>query len=282
MEKRKVDLVVISDTHLGTYGCRAPELYKYLKSIKPKTLVLNGDIIDIWQFRKRYFPKSHLKVIKQIFSLAAKGTQVHYLTGNHDEMLRKFTDLEIGNISLTDKLVLNLNGKKIWLFHGDIFDASIQNAKWLARLGGYGYDLLIRINSISNWFLEKMGKERYSFSKMIKNSVKQAVKYINSFEDTAAELAIDKEYDYVVCGHIHQPQMREVENHKGSTIYLNSGDWIENLTALEYHQQKWVLYQYQKDHFSVVAEEEDELNDLDINKVIQQVTLATNLNGRSV
>ena len=232
MDKRELDLVVISDLHLGTFGCRAEELYRYLKSIKPKTLVLNGDIIDIWQFRKSYFPKSHLKVLKQIISLAAKGTQVYYLTGNHDEMLRRFSDADFGNIKLADKLILELErGEKAWIFHGDIFDASVQNAKWIAKLGGWGYDMFIAMNSVSNWCLEAMGRERFSFSGMIKNSVKKAVTYITSFENTAAELAIDQKYDYVICGHIHQPQMRRVENRNGSCTYLNSGDWIENLNS---------------------------------------------------
>ena len=151
MEKRKVDLVVISDIHLGTYGCRAKELVSYLKSINPDKLVLNGDIIDIWQFRKRYFPKSHLKVLKQILNLVSKGKEVYYLTGNHDETLRKFTDFRMGSFHLVDKLVLDLGREKAWIFHGDIFDASIQNAKWLAKLGGWGYDLLIMINSLMNW-----------------------------------------------------------------------------------------------------------------------------------
>ncbi len=272
MEKRKVELVVISDVHLGTFGCRAKELYKYLKSIQPEILVLNGDIIDIWQFRKRYFPKYHLKVIKQIFSLAAKGTKIHYLTGNHDEMLRKFTDLTFGNITLADKLVLKIGGKKIWFFHGDIFDASIHNAKWIAKLGGWGYDFLILMNSVSNWCLEKMGRERYSFSKKIKQSVKKAVKFIGDFEDTAAHLAIDNGYDYVVCGHIHQPQMKTVRKEEGSCTYLNSGDWIENLTSLEYRNRKWSLYQYQDEHYVKVADEDDDLNDLNLKDLIKKVT----------
>lgn len=273
MDKRKIELVVISDLHLGTFGCRAKELYRYLQSIRPETLILNGDIIDIWQFRKRYFPKYHLKVIKQIFSLAAKGTKIHYLTGNHDEMLRKFTDMELGNIHLSDKLVLEMDGKKAWFFHGDIFDASIHNAKWIAKLGGWGYDLLILINSISNWMLEKMGKERYSFSKKIKNSVKKAVKYIGDFEETAAELAIDNKYDFVVCGHIHQPQMRKISRKDGYCTYLNSGDWVENLTALEYNEGKWSLFQYEEAMFGKVVAEEEELNEVDIQLLIKKVTL---------
>lgn len=244
LKKRVVEVVVISDVHLGTFGCHAKELLQYLSSIKPKTLILNGDIIDIWQFRKSYFPASHLKVIKKIISLSSKGTKVYYLTGNHDEFLRKFTDLHLGNISLLNKLVLELDGKKAWIFHGDVFDSSIHHAKWLAKLGGWGYDILILINRLVNWFLARMNKEPYSLSKKIKNNVKSAVKFISNFETICTDIAIDKKYDYVICGHIHEPKMETVENSHGKTVYLNSGDWIENLTALEYHHKKWKLYQH--------------------------------------
>ena len=244
MKKRKVELVVISDVHLGTFGCHAKELLNYLSSIKPKTLVLNGDIIDIWQFRKSYFPKAHLKVIQKIIGFASKGTKVYYITGNHDEMLRKFSEMNMGNFSLVDKLVLELDDKKAWIFHGDVFDASVQHSKWVAKLGGFGYDYLILINRFVNWLLEKIGKEPYSFSKKIKASVKKAVKHISDFETTATELAIEKKYDYVVCGHIHEPKMIRKENKNGDTMYLNSGDWIENLTALEYNNKRWKLYRY--------------------------------------
>lgn len=244
MSKRKVDLVVISDVHLGTYGCQAKELVQYLKSIQPGALVLNGDIIDIWQFSKRYWPKSHMQVLKEIVKLVAKETPVYYLTGNHDEMLRKFTDFELGNFHLLDKLVLDLDGQKTWIFHGDIFDASMVHAKWLAKLGGLGYDLLILMNSFINWVLKQLGREKMSFSKKVKNSVKKAISYISDFEQTAAELAIEQNYDYVVCGHIHQPQMRTIVTDKGSVQYLNSGDWIENLTSLEYHEGDWSIYTF--------------------------------------
>jgi UDP-2,3-diacylglucosamine pyrophosphatase LpxH len=247
LKKRKVEVVVISDVHLGTFGCHAKELFHYLSTIKPKILILNGDIIDIWQFRKSYFPKSHLKIIKKIIDLASKGTQVYYLTGNHDEMLRKFSDMSMGNFHLLDKLVLELDDKKAWIFHGDVFDASVQHSKWIAKLGGWGYDLLILLNRSVNWCLAKMGKEPYSFSKKIKDNVKKAVKYIGDFEQTAAELAIENEYDYVICGHIHEPKMIRKVNKNGTTFYLNSGDWVENLTALEYNKKRWKLYRYDKD-----------------------------------
>lgn len=256
LKKRSVELVVISDVHLGTFGCHATELLEYLNSIKPKTLILNGDIIDIWQFRKSYFPKSHLKVVKKLISFSSKGTQVYYITGNHDEMLRKFCDTHLGNFSLVNKVVLELNGKKAWFFHGDVFDSSVHTAKWIAKLGGLGYDYLILVNRFINWCLHKIGKEPYSLSKKIKGSVKKAVKFISDFETTATEIAIDNQYDYVVCGHIHEPKIIRKSNNKGSTLYLNSGDWIENLTALEYHRKKWKLYT----HKSTDSQEED--NDL--------------------
>lgn len=246
-KKRKLDYVVISDVHLGTYGCKATELLNYLKSIEPKVLILNGDIIDIWQFNKRYFPKSHMNVIKHITSLLSKGTEVYYITGNHDEMLRKFKGFQLGSFKILNKLVLDIDNKKTWIFHGDVFDVTMKHSKWLAKLGGKGYDLLILINTFINWISKLFGYGKLSLSKKIKNSVKSAVKFINHFEETASDIAIDNNYDYVVCGHIHQPEIREISNAKGKTTYLNSGDWIENLTALEYKKKQWTLYEYNKD-----------------------------------
>jgi UDP-2,3-diacylglucosamine pyrophosphatase LpxH len=251
MDKRKVEVVVISDLHLGTYGCHAKEIVTYLKSIQPNVLVLNGDIIDVWQFNKRYFPVAHMQVIKEIMHLLSNGTRVIYITGNHDEVLRRYSDLQMGNFQLVDKLVMEINGKMTWIFHGDVFDATTKGgAKVLAKLGGHGYDLLILINSCINWCLQKLGKEKMSFSKKVKNGVKKAVSWINNFEQIAAELAIEKKYDYVICGHIHQPQQRVVTTDKGTVTYLNSGDWIENLTSLEYNNNEWKIYTYDSNNFN--------------------------------
>jgi UDP-2,3-diacylglucosamine pyrophosphatase LpxH len=276
LRKRVVELAVISDVHLGTFGCHAKELLNYLNSISPKTLILNGDIIDIWQFRKRYFPKSHLAVIQKIIDLSTKGTKVIYITGNHDEMLRKFSDMTMGNFSVVDKLVMDLDGKKAWFFHGDVFDASIQNAKWLAKLGGWGYDLLILINRFINWFLIKLGREKFSLSKKIKNSVKKAVKYIQDFEVTASDLAIDNNYKYVVCGHIHQPQMIRKTNKVGTTLYLNSGDWIENLSALEYNDKRWNLLLYNDLNLENIDTKQlmiSKKNSLEITQLLTAITI---------
>ncbi|MEO0470225.1 MAG: UDP-2,3-diacylglucosamine diphosphatase [Bacteroidota bacterium] len=248
MAKRKLDIAIISDVHLGTYGCRAKELVTYLRSIRPDKLILNGDIIDIWQFNKRFWPKDHMQVIREIVKLAAKGTPVYYLTGNHDDMLRKFSNASLGNFHLLDQMELDLDGKKAWVFHGDVFDASIQHARWLAKIGGVGYDLLILINSIVNWGLVKMGRQKMSFSKAIKNSVKKAVKYINDFEQAAVEYAAEQSFDYVICGHIHQPQIRPMVSAHGPLTYMNSGDWVENLTALEYTENTWSLYSFEEEH----------------------------------
>ena len=251
MEKRKIEIAVISDIHLGTFGCRAKELVQYLKSIDPKILILNGDIIDIWQFKKSYFPVHHMEVIKEIMKFLSRGTRVIYITGNHDEALRRYSDLFLGNLQLTDKIVMEINGEMTWIFHGDVFDATTKgSAKFLAKLGGHGYDLLIHINSFINWTLMKMGKEKMSFSKKVKNSVKKAVSWIGDFEQTAAELAIAKNYKYVICGHIHQPQHRTITTINGSVTYLNSGDWIENLTSLEYYDGAWKIYQYDEKEFA--------------------------------
>jgi UDP-2,3-diacylglucosamine pyrophosphatase LpxH len=264
MKKKKLHLVCISDVHLGTYGCRAKELNKYLKSIDPEILILNGDIVDVWQFSKNYWPDSHMKIIQRILKMLANGTQVYYLTGNHDEILRKFTDFKMGKLEILNKLVLNLDGKKAWFFHGDVFDITMKHSKWLAKLGAVGYDTLILLNSAVNWISKVLGRGKISLSKNIKNGVKSAIKFVSDFEQTAIEIAIEKGYDYVVCGHIHQPQIREVKTNAGSTIYLNSGDWIENLTALEYDNGKWEIIHFHETIDTIedlVDQIEDELNE---------------------
>lgn len=244
-KRRLLEVVVISDVHLGTYGSAADELVIYLKSIQPKTLVLNGDIIDIWQFNKRYFPQSHLKVIREIFNLAALGAEVYYITGNHDEALRRFSGFSIGNIHLVNKLVLKLPSGTAWFFHGDVFDYSIKHSKWIAKLGGKGYDLLILFNTFVNWCLIKMGRERVSISKRVKDKVKGIISFVNDFENKVAQIAIEKQYNYVICGHIHQPRIKEVSNEQGQkTVYLNSGDWVENHTSLEYINNEWSIFSF--------------------------------------
>lgn len=170
---------------------------------------------------------------------------------------------------------MNIDNKKVWFFHGDVFDASIQHTKWLAKLGGWGYDRLIQLNNIINWGLVKLGYEKYSLSKRIKNSVKKAIRFISDFEETASHLAIENGYDYVVCGHIHQPQIRQVETKKGVCTYMNSGDWIENLTALEYHQGRWNLFNYENHKIQL---EQRPSEDTDLQRNVEEL-LKSIVNG---
>ena len=245
--RRDVELVIISDIHLGTYGCHSEELLKYLKTIKPRRLILNGDIIDMWQFSKRYWPQAHMQIVKHITGLLAKGTKIVYIPGNHDEMLRKFAGFKLGSFQIANKKVLSLGGKTVWIFHGDVFDVTMRYSKWLAKLGAIGYDMLILINTFVNAILTLMGRGKISLSKRVKDSVKKAVSFINNFEKTAADIAISNGYDYVVCGHIHHPEMKKITTEKGEVMYLNSGDWVENLTALEYQDGSWRIYRYSDD-----------------------------------
>lgn len=259
-KRKKLDILVLSDIHLGTYGCHAKELLYYLKSVKPKTVILNGDIIDIWQFSKRYWPKSHMKVVKHLMHWMSKGVKIYYIPGNHDEMLRKFTGWQLGSLKIVNKVVLDLpNDGKAWFFHGDVFDVTMQHSKWLAKMGAVGYDTLILINRLVNFISENVfGKGKISLSKKIKNSVKSAVKFINSFEETAADIGISNQYKYVVCGHIHQPEMRSIQHHEGEIMYLNSGDWIENLTSLEYVNGAWSIYKFNHEQWKQETEQEEE------------------------
>ena len=240
--KRRVQVAIISDLHLGMRGCRAEEVLSYLRSIDPEILVLNGDVVDIWQFNKRYFPPAHMSVVREILSLVAQDKRIYYITGNHDEVFRRFAGFRTGSFQLVNKLVLELDGKKAWMFHGDVFDVTMQYSKWLAKLGGKGYDALIWINHLVNRISQAMGRGRISLSKKVKESVKGAVKFINHFEETAAGIAASNGYDYVVCGHIHQPADRIIQTESGASVrYLNSGDWVENCTALEYAEGEWSI-----------------------------------------
>ena len=211
-----------------------------------------------------------MKVVRRILKFVTDGIPVYYLTGNHDEMLRKFTDFNMGTFQLLDKLVLNIDGKKAWIFHGDVFDVTMQHSKWLAKLGAVGYDTLILINSFVNWFLTAIGRQKMSFSQKVKASFKEAVKFINQFEQTAADLAVDKQYGYVICGHIHHAEIREIKStqNTGSVLYLNSGDWVESLSALEYHNGKWEVFKYKPDDFNTDADEDDKTDSEDLNAML--------------
>ena len=210
-----------------------------------------------------------MKVVKHLMGWISKGKKTYYVTGNHDEMLRRFAGLKMGSFSIVNKLVLDLDDTtKAWIFHGDVFDVTMQHSKWLTKLGAIGYDSLILLNRFVNFISAKVfGKGKISLSKKIKSSVKSAVKFINNFEQTSADIGISNHYQYVVCGHIHHPEIREISNEHGSIIYLNSGDWIENLSALEYNGKQWTIYRYEESFADKVLNNLDEEQDLTSNEL---------------
>jgi UDP-2,3-diacylglucosamine pyrophosphatase LpxH len=191
-------------------------------------------------------------------------------------MLRRFDGFRLGSFRIVNKVLLELDeGKQAWIFHGDVFDVTMQHSRWLAKLGAIGYNTLILINRLVNFVSEKIfRKGKLSLSKRIKDSVKSAVKFINNFEQTAADIGIANGYEYVICGHIHQPEIRRISNHEGSILYLNSGDWIENLTALEYNAGHWRLHQFNKAETPVDEEpEEDEDTSRLFNNMLEEFKL---------
>jgi DNA repair exonuclease SbcCD nuclease subunit len=213
-----------------------------------------------------------MQVIHKIMNWVSKGVKVYYITGNHDELLRKFAGFKMGSLLIDNKLVVDLDGKKTWIFHGDVFDVTMQHARWLTKLGATGYDILILLNRFINSILVSIGRERISLSKRIKNSVKSAVKFINQFEDLTASLAIENGYQRVICGHIHQPEIRLMKQSQGEVIYMNSGDWVENLTSIEFANGEWSLKRFDEEwnDFDLDIEEE---HDLDSKRLFSELLL---------
>jgi UDP-2,3-diacylglucosamine pyrophosphatase LpxH len=176
--------------------------------------------------------------------MSSKGTEIYYLTGNHDDALRHYSDFTNGNIHLRDKLELEIKGEKYLIFHGDVFDFSVNLSPFLAKIGGKGYDWLIVLNRFINRIRISLGLSPKSFAKKIKESVKKAVKFVDDFEQTAVDVAAKQGCQYVVCGHIHKAQLKKVKTANGEITYMNSGDWVESLTALEFVYNDWSIYEY--------------------------------------
>ena len=244
--KRNLDILVISDLHLGTYGSEADEVLAYLDTIDADKIVINGDFVDIMLFNKRFWPSSHMKVIKYFLDLISQGKEIYYVTGNHDELMRKFLNFKIQNFKIVNQVVLDTNDGKVWMFHGDVFDFSIQTG-WLTKLAGFLYDYMIMFNSwINKKIMRPLGRKRLNFSKSIKANVKTAVQYFANFEMKAAKIAQKNGYKYVVCGHIHTPKIESFNINGEEIIYMNSGDWLESLSSLEYVNNKWSIYMHKR------------------------------------
>lgn len=230
----------LSDVHLGTRGCRAEALADFLKQHRCERLFLVGDIIDGWRLKARMlWPQTHTDVIRRVLTKARRGCEVIYVTGNHDEFLRRYGALELGNIRLCDHAEhRTADGRRLLIVHGDQYDAVVQGHKWLAFMGDKGYALLLELNRWFNRFREHFGMGYWSLSAHVKHKVKKAVSYISEFESAVAWDCRRNGYDGVVCGHIHHAEIRDI----GGVVYYNCGDWVESCTALvEHHDGRMEL-----------------------------------------
>ncbi|MDX8338622.1 UDP-2,3-diacylglucosamine diphosphatase [Draconibacterium sp. IB214405] len=241
---RKPDVVVVSDFHLATHACKATEIHKYLKSILPKKLILNGDIIDAWRFSRNYFPKPHLKVVRQLIKMMEKGTEVVYVTGNHDEFLRELGNTTIGKLRIVDQITLNLNNRKTLIFHGDLIDNVIHKAKWLAKFGAAAYGLVTLFNKLINLLLKTLRVNNIILFKWLKELFGNSHKENSKFETKLAKLAYDKDVDTIICGHTHIAVDKVLLYNNRLIRYINTGDWVENFTAAEFENGNWTLCNY--------------------------------------
>ena len=234
----------ISDTHLGTPGAQAKSLLHFLKYTRCETLYLVGDIVDGWQLKKRfYWPQEHNDVIQKLLRKARHGTRVVYIPGNHDEAARHYIGFNFGEVAIKDDEVHETaDGKRLWVVHGDLFDNVIQHARWLAYLGDRAYVLLLKLNRLVNGIRTALNMPYWSLSQYLKHRVKSAVSFISAFERAMITEARRRNCDGVVCGHIHKPEMREVDG----LLYANDGDWVESLSALvEHHDGRLELIDWQ-------------------------------------
>jgi UDP-2,3-diacylglucosamine pyrophosphatase LpxH len=226
--------VFISDIHLGTAGCQAEALLEFLKHHPSETLYLVGDIVDGWQLRRRwYWPQAHNDVVQKLLRRARKGSRVVFIPGNHDEFARAFVGHHFGGVEVCEDAVhTTVDGRTLWITHGDYFDGVIQCAKWLAYLGDNAYEFTLKLNRYLNGLRARMGLPYWSLSAYLKHKVKKALNYVTDFEVAVAAEARQRGHDGVVCGHIHRAEMRTING----TLYCNDGDWVESRSALVEHQ----------------------------------------------
>ena len=243
MTPKKFKSIFISDIHLGTKGCQAELLIDFLKNNTAKELYLVGDIVDGWRMsRGIYWPNSHSEVIRQILKHSKNNTKIRYITGNHDEALRKWTNwhLRFGRIRITNSRdYTSVEGKRYLVTHGDMFDNLMRkDLKWIMHVGDVAYNLLIWLNTKLNWFRKRLGMKYWSLSRFLKDKTKQAVSFMEGFEIQLADYAKKKNYDGVICGHIHSAKNKMI----GDIHYINTGDWVESCTAIvETHDGEWQL-----------------------------------------
>ena len=234
----KYNTVIVSDLHLGSKAARRDDILDFLDKISTETLILNGDIIDGWSLQRgSKWSKKDTKIIRKILKISETDTEVIWLRGNHDEFLKDFLPFDLGNIKIVEDYIHQHGSIRYYIFHGDVLDVFITKVKWLAYIGSIGYDIALWINRWYNRWRAWRKLPYYSISKDIKNGIKKATNFINDFEINAVRLAKGKGCQVAICGHIHQPSLKEG--------YMNSGDWCENCTALvETKDGTWKLIDY--------------------------------------
>lgn len=239
--------IVISDVHLGTEFSKTSQLTDFLKTVNCNTLIMNGDIIDGWNLQKSgkgKWKKEHTDFIKVIMKMMENhNTHLIYIRGNHDDFIDYLAPFSFANVSIVKDYIYEKNGKRYYVTHGDVFDSITSHMIWLAKLGDVGYSLLLWTNRIYNIYRTKKGLPYYSLSQKIKQKVKSAVSYVSSYEKELVKLAKARRVDGIICGHIHQAADRTIDG----IHYLNSGDWVESMSALLEHQDgSWEVYYHQE------------------------------------
>jgi UDP-2,3-diacylglucosamine pyrophosphatase LpxH len=231
--RQRYRTIWISDIHLGTRGCNADMLIDFLDSTDSETMYLVGDIIDGWRLKKRfYWPAAHNDIVWRVLKRAKRGTRIVYIPGNHDEMLRPYAGLDLGGVQIRRNAIHEtVDGRRLLVLHGDEFDTIMLAHRWLAHVGDFAYEVMMKLNYVVNRARTAMGLPYWSLSKMAKHKVKNAVEFISKFEEIVAHEAAQRGVDGVVCGHIHTAEIRDI----AGIEYYNDGDWVEGCTALVEH-----------------------------------------------
>lgn len=234
--------IILSDIHLGNPNSKTEELEFFLKNNKADNYILNGDIIDMWSIRRgTKWTKEHTQILRKFLKISYKKN-ITYIRGNHDDFLDDIAPIIFGNIKILKETIISSEDKNFIVLHGDVFDLITTKAPWLSFIGGYLYDGLLWLNRKYNNWRQKRGKEYLSLSKIAKDKIKSAVNYISDFESQISKIANQKNLDGIICGHIHQPTIKKIDG----ITYMNSGDWVENCTALVEDEEGWKIVQIKK------------------------------------
>jgi UDP-2,3-diacylglucosamine pyrophosphatase LpxH len=246
--KTNYKTIIVSDVHLGTKGSKSKEIARFLKQFHCDNLILNGDIIDGWQLKKSgSWKRKHTRFFNRVLKMMeSQSTNVYYLRGNHDDFLDQILPLQIGRLQILADMTYESNGKTYFITHGDVFDSITTNLRWIAYLGDVGYTFLLWLNRVVNYYRYKKGLPYFSLSQFVKGKVKQAVSYVDDYETELAKMAKAKGCDGIICGHIHKAENRMIDG----VHYLNSGDWVETMSALaEDHEGNWELIYFNQIDF---------------------------------